>query len=478
MSSLLCLASGELFLPQVPLPKPGWCSAAFLKADAVLRVVGHAAVSGPCWGWWAAAQGAQGRPSGRSRGDLVVFGWSRGGPARGVRQQDGVAAGLGACTRLPLTLRLWGERVQPCAPNQLNWELLSTASPTNWSHASCGSGRATDLQPRGFVPLQPTGARNRPRPLPEGGTHPRLLPSVPPGPQPPGRGQAGPDTPREAADGPNSPQRGRLPLAAIFHRPPSPLAPPPAPPRAPLRRAAGSPVRAAASRGLRRRAWRFQDGGGAGAGGVRRERVVAAARASSPLPSPAPAPRPAAGGMLRSTGYFRGIDCPFLSAGGPGPGGGSPCRRPYCHFRHPPVAAAAAAVRCGASGGPGAGLALGHGAGTALARPGGSRYLLPFSLSLSLPGLWPLPALRRPRPAVPPSPTPAAACPPPGKDRPVPFLLLTPARLSGPESASESSKSHLLPGLGCFPLKPLSSGMFSRGSVGTIQAGQVGPACP
>ncbi|XP_072701225.1 RNA exonuclease 1 homolog isoform X2 [Ciconia boyciana] len=64
--------------------------------------------------------------------------------------------------------------------------------------------------------------------------------------------------------------------------------------------------------------------------------------------------------MLRSTGYFRGIDCPFLSAGGPGPGGGPPCRRPYCHFRHPPVAAAAA--RCGASGGPGAGVALGHGA--------------------------------------------------------------------------------------------------------------------
>ncbi|XP_064031460.1 RNA exonuclease 1 homolog [Pogoniulus pusillus] len=59
--------------------------------------------------------------------------------------------------------------------------------------------------------------------------------------------------------------------------------------------------------------------------------------------------------MLRSTGYFRGIDCPFLSAGGPG---GGPCRRPYCHFRHPPAAAA----RCGASGGPGAGAALGHGA--------------------------------------------------------------------------------------------------------------------
>uniref|UniRef100_A0A8C9F950 Exonuclease domain-containing protein n=1 Tax=Pavo cristatus TaxID=9049 RepID=A0A8C9F950_PAVCR len=51
--------------------------------------------------------------------------------------------------------------------------------------------------------------------------------------------------------------------------------------------------------------------------------------------------------MLRSTGYFRGIDCPFLTAAG-----GPPCRRPYCHFRHPPVAAA----RCGA---PGAGGTLG-----------------------------------------------------------------------------------------------------------------------
>ncbi|KAM6107380.1 RNA exonuclease 1 homolog isoform 2-T2 [Pterocles gutturalis] len=62
--------------------------------------------------------------------------------------------------------------------------------------------------------------------------------------------------------------------------------------------------------------------------------------------------------MLRSTGYFRGIDCPFFSAGGPGSGGGPPCRRPYCHFRHPPAAAA----RCGPSGGPGAGVPLGHGA--------------------------------------------------------------------------------------------------------------------
>ncbi|NXW41235.1 REXO1 exonuclease, partial [Nyctiprogne leucopyga] len=65
--------------------------------------------------------------------------------------------------------------------------------------------------------------------------------------------------------------------------------------------------------------------------------------------------------MLRSTGYFRGIDCPFLSGGGPGPGGGPPCRRPYCHFRHPPLPAPAPA-QCGASAGPAAGLLLGHGA--------------------------------------------------------------------------------------------------------------------
>lgn len=95
----------------------------------------------------------------------------------------------------------------------------------------------------------------------------------------------------------------------------------------------------------------------------RSERSEAGAPAS-PLPLPrAPAPRPAAGGMLRSTGYFRGIDCPFLTGGGPG--GALPCRRPYCHFRHPPAAAA----RCGASGGPGAGAALAHGAGTARAPP-------------------------------------------------------------------------------------------------------------
>ncbi|XP_030396569.1 RNA exonuclease 1 homolog isoform X3 [Gopherus evgoodei] len=42
--------------------------------------------------------------------------------------------------------------------------------------------------------------------------------------------------------------------------------------------------------------------------------------------------------MLRPSGYFRGIDCPFLGAGGRGP----PCRRPHCHFRHPPAARGAA----------------------------------------------------------------------------------------------------------------------------------------
>ncbi|XP_038239741.1 RNA exonuclease 1 homolog isoform X2 [Dermochelys coriacea] len=41
--------------------------------------------------------------------------------------------------------------------------------------------------------------------------------------------------------------------------------------------------------------------------------------------------------MLRPSGYFRGIDCPFLGAGGRG-AGGPPCRRPHCHFRHPPAA--------------------------------------------------------------------------------------------------------------------------------------------
>ncbi|XP_063259193.1 RNA exonuclease 1 homolog [Prinia subflava] len=63
--------------------------------------------------------------------------------------------------------------------------------------------------------------------------------------------------------------------------------------------------------------------------------------------------------MLRSTGYFRGIDCPFLNAGGSGPGRG--CRRPYCHFRHPPVAPASCGPS-GASSEPSVRLSLGHGA--------------------------------------------------------------------------------------------------------------------
>ncbi|KAM9832218.1 RNA exonuclease 1 homolog [Neosynchiropus ocellatus] len=35
--------------------------------------------------------------------------------------------------------------------------------------------------------------------------------------------------------------------------------------------------------------------------------------------------------MLKSTGFFRGIDCPFYSEGNDGRNG---CNRPFCHFRH------------------------------------------------------------------------------------------------------------------------------------------------
>ncbi|XP_035996847.1 RNA exonuclease 1 homolog [Fundulus heteroclitus] len=38
--------------------------------------------------------------------------------------------------------------------------------------------------------------------------------------------------------------------------------------------------------------------------------------------------------MLRSTGFFRGIDCPFYADYGDGKGGRNGCNRPYCHFRH------------------------------------------------------------------------------------------------------------------------------------------------
>lgn len=38
--------------------------------------------------------------------------------------------------------------------------------------------------------------------------------------------------------------------------------------------------------------------------------------------------------MLRSTGFFRGIDCPFYADNGDGKGGRNGCNRPYCHFRH------------------------------------------------------------------------------------------------------------------------------------------------
>ncbi|XP_036378227.1 RNA exonuclease 1 homolog [Megalops cyprinoides] len=38
--------------------------------------------------------------------------------------------------------------------------------------------------------------------------------------------------------------------------------------------------------------------------------------------------------MLRSTGFFRGIDCPFYAESYNGRSEGDRCNRPYCHFRH------------------------------------------------------------------------------------------------------------------------------------------------
>lgn len=38
--------------------------------------------------------------------------------------------------------------------------------------------------------------------------------------------------------------------------------------------------------------------------------------------------------MLRSTGFFRGIDCPFYSESYNGKIVKNGCNRPYCHFRH------------------------------------------------------------------------------------------------------------------------------------------------
>ncbi|XP_026098826.1 RNA exonuclease 1 homolog [Carassius auratus] len=38
--------------------------------------------------------------------------------------------------------------------------------------------------------------------------------------------------------------------------------------------------------------------------------------------------------MLRSTGFFRGIDCPFYCENANGKAGADGCSRPYCHFRH------------------------------------------------------------------------------------------------------------------------------------------------
>uniref|UniRef100_A0A3Q3KJK1 Exonuclease domain-containing protein n=1 Tax=Monopterus albus TaxID=43700 RepID=A0A3Q3KJK1_MONAL len=38
--------------------------------------------------------------------------------------------------------------------------------------------------------------------------------------------------------------------------------------------------------------------------------------------------------MLRSTGFFRGIDCPFYTEYNESKGSRNGCNRPYCHFRH------------------------------------------------------------------------------------------------------------------------------------------------
>lgn len=38
--------------------------------------------------------------------------------------------------------------------------------------------------------------------------------------------------------------------------------------------------------------------------------------------------------MIRNTGFFRGIDCPFYTEHGQGKDGRNGCNRPYCHFRH------------------------------------------------------------------------------------------------------------------------------------------------
>ncbi|XP_060933880.1 RNA exonuclease 1 homolog [Limanda limanda] len=38
--------------------------------------------------------------------------------------------------------------------------------------------------------------------------------------------------------------------------------------------------------------------------------------------------------MLRSTGFFRGIDCPFYAESGEAGGGSPGCSRAFCHFRH------------------------------------------------------------------------------------------------------------------------------------------------
>ncbi|KAJ8278556.1 hypothetical protein GJAV_G00088870 [Gymnothorax javanicus] len=50
--------------------------------------------------------------------------------------------------------------------------------------------------------------------------------------------------------------------------------------------------------------------------------------------------------MLRSTGFFRGIDCPFYTEGYNGRTDRDVCNRPYCHFRHPKLNRLSSGVNC------------------------------------------------------------------------------------------------------------------------------------
>lgn len=246
----------------------------------------------------------------------------------------------------------WDPRAQPLGPQRTTPEPHRAAPQRS---LSCSSSVPQHLWVSSPSPSSPCRCSQRaaPRSRPEGAADPHG-PSAD-GPSPPA------PSPPHAARPPFSPRPlSRRGPARHFPSPP-----------AQARRGqpgAGSGFAGGTSRAGPRRS---QDGGGPGA--LRRERGAR----SRPVPPGA--------AMLRSSGYFRGIDCPFLGSGGSGPAGGPPCRRPYCHFRHPPVAA-----RCGAPGAAAATAALGHGAGTA---PAPSPH--PFCRPGASPGL-PATKLRRP----------------------------------------------------------------------------------